>query len=616
MRGAEGRGPARPRPARRRLLSGFAGPGGGEHQIRAVGTRLLLRSLVQVRLPVAVLVVAALLGTVTTVLFPAALGRAIDAVVTGHGLPGALVSVGALLLTGVVLEAVDDLVGTSVGASLTAYLRHRLLRRALGWGGAERFPPGDVLSRLAVNADSAAVFLPAVIGGVTTVLVALGGVAGLALIDWRLAVAFLLGTPVAVVVVRVFLVQAAGPSVRYQELQATLVGRLLGAFEGVRTIRASGTAEREIERILQPLPELHRLGRRVWTLQGRASWRLTLLTPAVEVLVLAVAGFSLVRGRITPGELVAAGEYVGMALGAIGLADQLVSLLGCQVGAGRVGEVLATEDSIAQPPAPRPLPDGPGCVELRGVTVRAGGKVVLDALDLTVPAGAQVALVGRSGAGRSTLVSLVGRLRDPDAGEVLLDGVPVREVALPELRRAVSYAFERPALLGATVHDTIAYARPAASRRDVVRAAVAARADSFVRKLPDGYDTPLARAPMSGGELQRLGLARAVLVAARVMVLDDATSSLDTATEAQVTRALATVLADRTCLVVAHRAATAARADLVAWLDGGRIRALAPHRALWADPAYRALFAAGGDGFADPDATDGRRPPVGAGAGP
>jgi ATP-binding cassette subfamily B protein len=138
----------------------------------------------------------------------------------------------------------------------------------------------------------------------------------------------------------------------------------------------------------------------------------------------------------------------------------------------------------------------------------------------------------------------------------------------------------------------IAYARPDTSRAEVAAAASAAQADRFIRLLPEGYDTLLTKAPMSGGELQRLGLARAILVGARVIVLDDATSSLDTATEVRLAQALERVLAGRTSIVVAHRSATAARADLVAWLDAGRIRGLAPHQLLWDDPNYRAVFSA------------------------
>jgi ATP-binding cassette subfamily B protein len=260
------------------------------------------------------------------------------------------------------------------------------------------------------------------------------------------------------------------------------------------------------------------------------------------------------------------------------------------VGATRVATVLNTPPEIAATPSNVALPAGPGRLELRDVSVSNGEEVLLDQLHLTVPAGASVAVVGRSGTGKTVLVSLIGRLLDPQHGEIRIDGTPICATPLPELRRTVAYAFERPALLGATIHDIIAYARPDASRAQVVQAARAAQADHFIRRLPEGYSTPLDEVRLSGGEIQRLGLARAILSTARIMVLDDATSSLDTATEVKVAQALTQNLAGRTSLVVTHRPATAARVDLVAWLDGGRIRALAPHAQLWTDSDYRHLF--------------------------
>ncbi|MGH4000491.1 MAG: ATP-binding cassette domain-containing protein, partial [Pseudonocardiaceae bacterium] len=404
--------------------------------------------------------------------------------------------------------------------------------------------------------------------------------------------------PLAIALVRLFVAKASDPFVRYQELLAAIITRLLDALQGARTIRASGTSQQEIDRIRQPLPELHGTGRQIWLVQGEASWRLALLAPMLQVLVLSVGGLALTNGDITAGQLVAAAAYAGMALSALGLLDALISLLSIQVGAGRVGEVLEAQPAVSPPVVAVPAPPGPGRLELRGVSVRIGQRTILDRLDLSVRAGTSVAVVGRSGTGKSVLVSLIGRLLDPDEGQVLLDWIPVSQVELAALRRAVTYAFERPALLGATVHDMIAYAQPGASRADVAAAATIAQADRFIRLLPEGYDTPLARAPMSGGELQRLGLARAVLVNAQVVVLDDAMSSLDTATEVKVAHALERVLVGRTSLVVAHRAATAARADVVAWLDAGRIRALAPHLVLWSDPDYRAVFGADGVGDA------------------
>jgi ATP-binding cassette subfamily B protein len=239
------------------------------------------------------------------------------------------------------------------------------------------------------------------------------------------------------------------------------------------------------------------------------------------------------------------------------------------------------------------LPDGHGRLELREVTVRSGADVVLDRLNLVVPAGAMIAVVGRSGSGKSLLAALVGRLVDPDEGELLLDGAPLRDIDRAELRRAVGYGFSRPALFGETVGDAIAFGHETPVPEQVEEAARAARADGFIRLLPQAYATPLTQAPMSGGEIQRMGLARTFAHAGRVVVLDDVAASLDTVTEHHISRVLTGALGDRTRLIIAHRASTAARSDAVVWLDRGRVRAMAPHRELWQDPEYRVLFEPG-----------------------
>jgi ATP-binding cassette subfamily B protein len=576
-----------------RTLAQFAGPHASAGALRASGSRLLKQSVRQAPVMTAALAVVTLSGVATTVLMPSAVAAAIDAASQGRNLTAALVALAVLIGAATVVDALDGLIGAYYGSSLTAQLRHRLLGRALALeiSGQRRFPAGDLLSRLTANAGAPASFVPLLLSAGSTLLTGVGAVVGLALIDWRLAVTFLLGVPPGIVLVRLFVAKAGNPFVRYQELLAAITTRLLDALQGVRTIRASGTSQQEINHILRPLPELHETGRQVWAAQGQVSWQLGLFIPMLQILVLSVAGFALTTGDITAGQMLAAASYAGMALRTVRLVDALISLLSTQVDAGRVGEVLEAQPAVSPPVAVVPVPRGPGRLELRDVSVRAGQRTILDQLTLSVPAGTSVAVVGQSGTGKSVLVSLVGRLADPDDGEVLLDGTPVCRVEFAALRQAVTYAFERPALLGATVHDMIAYARPEASRAEVTAAAAIAQADRFIRLLPAGYDTPLVRAPLSGGELQRLGLARAILVDARVIILDDATSSLDTATEVKVIHALQRVLAGRTSLVVAHRAATAARTDLVAWLHAGRIRALAPHSVLWEDPDYRAVFA-------------------------
>ncbi|WP_183107065.1 ABC transporter ATP-binding protein [Streptomyces sp. 1114.5] len=396
-----------------------------------------------------------------------------------------------------------------------------------------------------------------------------------------LALAFFAGVVPGVVLIRLFLRQAGPVFACYQEVQAALAARLSGALTGLRSIHAADAEQREAARVLAPLPELSAAGRALWAAQRRTAWQATLLIALVEVAVLTTAGFLLAGGALAPGALAAAAGWA--ALGA-GLFEQLEALVGvahARTGQARVDELLALAPA---PCGTQALPGaGSGEVELRGVVVRDGDRVLLGPLDLTVPGGRTLALVGRSGSGKSLLAALPGRLRDADEGTVLIDGVPVGVLAPSELRQAVGYAFARPELVGRTVRDALAGAGPAE--------AAAARTDGLLRRLPHGWDTPLDELRLSGGELQRLGLARLLARRTRVVVLDDATSGLDLATEYQVSQALDQATHGRTRLVVAHRAAVAARADLVAWLDAGRLRALAPHAVLLADPDYRATLA-------------------------
>ena len=228
-------------------------------------------------------------------------------------------------------------------------------------------------------------------------------------------------------------------------------------------------------------------------------------------------------------------------------------------------------------------PSGNGELTLRGVV-----HGPLRGVDLTVPGGAVVAVVGRSGSGKSALAAVAGRLADPESGTVALDGVPLPSLTRAELRRAVGYAFARPVLLGGTVGGTIAYGAEEPGEARVHAAARAACADDFIRTMPDGYATPCASAPLSGGEAQRLGLARAFAHPGRLLILDDATSSLDSATELEGLPGAAA----RRRHPPDHRPAglDGGRADLVVWLEDGRPRAVAPHRELYQLADYRAVF--------------------------
>ena len=564
--------------------------------IRA-GHRLIIHTLFDAPMWGALVVLCALALGAVSLAFPAVLAHTIDAVVRGDALGVELVALAAVLVVEATASAGAGLAGASFHTAVAARLRHRYVRHvlALGPDGQRRIAAGDLVSRLTLDTPAVGRLLPGLANAAITSATSIGALVALALIDWRLAAAFVLGVPLMLVLVRRFVMHAGELVERYERLQAEIASRLMDAHAGARTIRASGTRAQEVGRVLRPLPELSATGRELWGVQRALSARAALLLPGLEILVLAVAGFGVAHRRISPGQLIASVAYVRLAASAFEQVDALIGMVRARVGAARAAEVLDFAPSVAAPVHASPLPPGPGALSLRGVTVHAGERRVLDAVDLDVPAGASVAVVGRSGSGKSTLVALAGRLSDPDSGTVRLDGVDVATAELADVRRAVAYAFERPALLGADLHELIAYARPCASRTQVEAAARTAQADAFVRRLPDGYATAPARAPLSGGERQRLGLAQAILQDSRLVVLDDATSALDTATEVRVAEALAAALTGRTSLVVAHRAATAARADLVAWLDSGRVRSLAPHAQLWRDPAYRAVFGTAGD---------------------
>ena len=502
------------------------------------------------------------------------------------GGPVAALGWAVLLLAG--SEVLMGVISATMSAGNTVWLQTHVVRHLLRLGDRSPLAPGDATARVAQGATTAG--LPyALLGSGAALLGSAVALGILWTIDIYAGLTFTLALPVAVVAARRFVRGMTSAQSAYLKAQSGIAGTLLGALAGARTIRASGTVGTEIDRTLAPLPELHAAGLTLWLRQRQMVWQLALLVPLTQVFTLAVAGLGVTAGRIAPTDLIAVWGYLTMASGALSQIDALAEIAYVRAGTARLAEILhrpAPADGIGA------LPAGPGVVSWQGVTVtRPGADVVLDGLDLELQSGVATAFVGPSGAGKSLAAALIGRLADPDVGRVLLDGVDVAAVPLAELRQAVAYAFDRPALLGDTVRGAIRFGRPRVTPANVIDAARAAQADVFIRRLPLGYDTPIARAPLSGGERQRLGLARALAGQARVYVLDDATSGLDTVTEAEVSRAVTTLLAGRTRVVVAHRAATAAGCDRVVWFDRGQVRATGRHAALWADPDYRALFA-------------------------
>jgi ATP-binding cassette subfamily B protein len=529
------------------------------------------------------LALSALAGTVSALALPTVLGHAVDAIVAGDGDTHWLVLAASLIAVGVVVNLVDSFAGTACAASTTAWLRNRLIRHLLAVGPKSRFETGDLVTRVSGNAVDAAQAGPSMVTVWIAVLPPVGSLVLLALIDPLLAVAFLGGVALVMLVLRAFTKQTAAVVTSYQQVQGRIAARLAEALGGARTIAAAGTLHEEKRRVLKELPQLHEQGVQSWRVLSRTVAQGGIVGPLVTVAVLTAGGYALLNGRITAGDLFAASQYAVIGAGLGGLTGVFSRVARAKAGANRAGEVLDTEPMRY---GGQDLPEGPGQLDFHDVSVHSGEQVLLDCVNVTLPGGAAVAVVGRSGAGKSVLASIAARLMDPSAGQVLLDGVPLTELDHRELRNAVGCAFERPVLVGGTVADAVGMGREVDRVRSAARAT---HAHEFVTRLPLGYSTPLADAPMSGGEAQRLGLARA-WHAQRLLVLDDATSSLDMVTEMQISQTLTGDHGHRTRLIVTHRVATAARSDLVLWLESGRVKAMGAHDVLWRDKDYRAVF--------------------------
>jgi ATP-binding cassette subfamily B protein len=260
----------------------------------------------------------------------------------------------------------------------------------------------------------------------------------------------------------------------------------------------------------------------------------------------------------------------------------------------RIFEILDEPEEVADRPGAVELPPGPGRIEYRNVHFEyAPGRAVVHGIDLELAPGSTTALIGHTGAGKTTLAALVGRFYDISGGSVLLDGIDVRDVTIRSLRHAIGVVSQDPFLFSATVRENIAFGVGDATDAEIERAAELAQAREFIERLPDGYDTMIGERgiTLSGGQRQRLAIARALIVDPRVLILDDATAAVDATTEAQIKRGLREVMRGRTTIIIAHRLSTISLADDIVVLDGGEIAARGTHEELIARSAvYRDIY--------------------------
>lgn len=385
-------------------------------------------------------------------------------------------------------------------------------------------------------------------------------------------------------------------SLAQQQKLGDLSGVVEESVAGVRVVKGFGAEQMQAQRLDREADSV--LDRALAAARLRAGFLplVDFLPTLALVAILWYGGHLVLDGKLQLGYLVAFNSYILMLIWPLRMAGMLLAQASrSSAAAGRIHEILDTDPAITDAPHARALPDGIGEIVFDDVRFAYGsGPPVLRGLDLTIHGGEAIALVGATGSGKTTVARLVSRFYDIDDGRVCIDGVDVREVKVHDLRRSVGIVFEDTFLFSDTVRENIAFADPEAPIEAVERAARLAGAHNFIAALPDGYETVIGEQgfSLSGGQRQRIAIARAVLAEPRVLILDDATSSVDPTKEHEIRAALAEVMIGRTTLIIAHRPATIALADRVALLDGGRVIAHGTHTELLASSArYREVLA-------------------------
>ncbi|MDP8967050.1 MAG: ABC transporter ATP-binding protein/permease [Actinomycetota bacterium] len=525
----------------------------------------------------------AALAMVATIAIPGLTGAAIGAVQDGDRerlrLMAILIAIAGVLR--LALTVARRLIAGRVSLGVERDLRNRLFDHllALDLGFFDQQQTGQLMSRATVDLQSVRFFLGYGLVLISQAILTLVFAAvAMIIVDPLLALVSLAPIPVVIWVAQRYSRRARPALQEVQQRIAELTADVEETVGGVRVVKAFAAEERRERRFRHSIARVFEQSMISTRLRAFYSPFMSFLPQLGLAALLLAGGHAVVNGRLTLAEFTSFYFYLLILLAPIRTLGWTLGLAQRAVASGaRLFEVLDREPQITAAPDAVPLPPGPGRVELRDVSLaygdESGAAPALRDVSLTVEAGTTLALVGATGSGKTTLVQLIPRLYDATAGTIVIDGADVRTVDPSALRAQVAVVNDEPFLFSATVHENIAYARGEASREEVVAAARHAQAHEFIAALPEGYETVVGERglTLSGGQRQRIAIARALLADPRILILDDATSSIDGSTERQIKRGLEEALAGRTTIVIAHRLSTIALADEIAVLDHGRL---------------------------------------------
>jgi ABC-type multidrug transport system fused ATPase/permease subunit len=532
-----------------------------------------------------------LLATATALLPPFLSKYAIDDGIRNHNLAALWVIVAVFLLAGLAnwgMSYVQTYLTGWVGERILADLRMKLFGhlQRLSLGFFERNRAGVIISRLTNDVEA---LDQLVTDGVTTLvqstLTLIGTAILLFVLDWQLALATLAVIPLMSVGTILFRIYSARAYAAVRERLGLVTATLAEDIAGMRIVQAFTREERNVDNFREVAEHYREANMRTVILNAVYFPFVDLVSTVALAVVLGYGGHLYFQGEVTLGTLFAFMLYVQNFFDPVQQLSQLYNtFLSATAALDKIVDVLDEEPEVLDKPDAQPLPHVEGHVRFDNVRFGYGekGPDVVHGLDLDVPAGTTVALVGHTGAGKSTIAKLLARFYDPREGAITIDGHDLRDVTQASLRRQLGIVPQEGFLFAGTVSDNIAFGRPDAPAADIVSAAETIGAHDFVSNLENGYDTQLQErgTRLSLGQRQLVALGRALLADPRILILDEATSSVDIGTERKIERALRKLLAGRTAFVIAHRLSTIRDADLIVVLEHGRVIEQGTHEEL------------------------------------